>query len=325
MTPAEQPVADPTEAVRRAYATRGDAWVAAMAMIEDWLDARADDLLADADRMRLYVLPGRIKDEARTIDRLTRAATELDIAEVTVEQVEELVRDVVGVKVLCKSTRDQALLAADVATALSPGIHLIEMRDYVADPKPSGYRAVHALVDVDVPMIDGPTVVAVEVQIKTRVQDAWGELTHEDLYKPGGGLRPSDFHRSVGRTMANLLAEVDRLADDLAGEFDVATTEPAGERARSESGRIPIRTVVVRSTGPRYALAVDDEGRQGLIPAFAVRALAPTAGHVDVDAFVPEGATLTARVFEDERGLYYLPVALPEQPAQPPLPEVRTE
>lgn len=303
---------DATTAVRRAYELRADAWDAAMGMVEGWLDERADALLADADRMRLVVMPGRIKDEARTIDRLSRAATELDLADVTVEQVEELVRDVVGVKVLCKSTRDQMLLADDVTTALRAGIHLVEMRDYVAEPKPSGYRAVHALLDVDVTTPQGTTVVAVEVQIKTRVQDAWGELTHEDLYKPGGGLRPSDFHRSVGRTMANLLAEVDRLADDLAGEFDVATDEPASERAQSIAGRIPIRSVVVRSTGPRYALAVDDEGRQGLIPAFAVRALAPTDGHVDVDAFVREGATLEARVFEDERGLYYLPVALPE-------------
>ena len=46
------------------------------------------------------------------------------------------------------------------------------MRDYVVEPKPSGYRAVHALVDVEVPLPGGPTVVAVEVQIKTRVQDA---------------------------------------------------------------------------------------------------------------------------------------------------------
>lgn len=306
---------DPTTAVRRAYETRADAWDAAMGMVEGWLDERADALLADADRMRLVVMPGRIKDEARTVDRLSRAATELDLADVTVEQVEELVRDVVGVKVLCKSTRDQMLLADDVATALEAGIHLVEMRDYVAEPKASGYRAVHALLDVDVTTPEGTTVVAVEVQIKTRVQDAWGELTHEDLYKPGGGLRPSDFHRSVGRTMANLLAEVDRLADDLASEFDVATAEPASERAHAVAGRIPIRSVVVRSTGPRYALAVDDEGRQGLIPAFAVRALAPTDRHVDVDAFVPEGATLEARVFEDERGLYYLPVALPDLPS----------
>ncbi|WP_304110248.1 hypothetical protein, partial [Mycolicibacterium bacteremicum] len=43
--------------------------------------------------------------------------------------------------------------------------------------------------------------------------------------------------------------------------------EPASERAHAAAGRIPIRSVVVRSTGPRYALAVDDEGRQGLIPA----------------------------------------------------------
>lgn len=303
---------EPIEAVRSAYATRADAWDAAMAMIEGWLDERADALLADADRMRLVVVPGRIKDEARTVDRLTRAVAELELADVPVEQVEELVRDVVGVKVLCKSTRDQALLAADVLAVRERGIHVVEVRDYVAEPKPSGYRAVHVLLDVDVTTPNGATVVAVEVQIKTRVQDAWGELTHEDLYKPGGGLRPSDFHRSVGRTMANLLAEVDRLADDLAAEFDVATAEPASERPRAEAGRIPIRDVTVRSTGPRYALAVDADGRQGLIPAFAVRALAPTDGHVDVDAFVPAGATLLARVFEDERGLYYLPVALPE-------------
>lgn len=48
--------------------------------------------------------------------------------------------------------------------------------DYVSEPKDSGYRACHALLKVQIDSDGAPVIV--EVQIKTLLQHAWGELTH---------------------------------------------------------------------------------------------------------------------------------------------------
>ncbi|WP_158373611.1 GTP pyrophosphokinase family protein [Cellulosimicrobium cellulans] len=308
-------MADVVDLVAVAYRERMRAWQDAQNQVAAWLDRECARLLTREDRSRLRVEPGRIKDPARAIDKVKRKqAEDADLRLGSADDVEGALKDIVGVKVLCKSTRDQRLLCErldECATTLA-GIERVDARDYASHAKESGYRAAHHIYRVSV---TGEAPVFVEVQIKTRLQDAWGELTHEDLYKPGTAIKVSDFHRSVARTMANLLAEVDRLADDLAEEVanntdqvsEAQVCEAAEPRAGSADGTAEVR---VRTTGPRYAFAVDDNGVQGLIPAYAVRALLDTDELIDVNDHVRVDDLLTVRVAENERGVYYVPLAL---------------
>jgi putative GTP pyrophosphokinase len=307
------------------YEARTTDWEAAKLQLRNWLKRRCSDALGDGDSARLVIHEGRIKDPARALDKLRRKIADDEIeAPSSFEHVEEAIPDLVGVKVLAKSTRDQTLLWERLRDVPPDGPDSIPRLDrdknYIERPKRSGYRAVHATYEVP---IAGGRDVLVELQIKTRLQDAWSELTHEDLYKPGAAMNPSTFHSSVARTMANLLAEVDRLADDLATELAASvegglsdddapstTTAPsAQDRSEPETSQ-PI-TVRVRATGPRYALAVDDDGRQGLIPARRVRELASAGGGlIDVNDHVLVGDELTVEVSDTESGLFYLPVKL---------------
>src|SRR5690606_4195308 len=256
-------VPEVTDVVAQAYAERKEAWSRARRLLRDWLRDQARDLLEGQDSTRIDVAQGRIKKRKRTCDKLRRRIEEgvLDAETLTPRDVEQHVRDVVGLKVLCKSTRDQRMLADRLVRDQPAGLRLSQPpKDYVSKPKPSGYRAIHLEYLVQVPGHDD---VAVEVQIKTRLQDAWSELTHEDLYKPGAPIKVTPFHESVALTMANLLAEVDRLADNLAEELASTIEEPV------LVPEVPVGTVRVRvrTTGPRFALAVDEHGRQGLIQA----------------------------------------------------------
>ncbi len=52
----------------------------------------------------------------------------------------------------------------------------VDEKDYVSEPKDSGYRACHVLLKVQIDSDGAPVIV--EVQIKTLLQHAWGELTH---------------------------------------------------------------------------------------------------------------------------------------------------
>lgn len=302
--------------VQEAYRDREKAWRDAQSQVENWLARRCSELLDGVDLSRLDVAPGRIKDADRTVDKLKRKmAADSDLSIVTAADIEAQIHDLVGVKVLCKSTRDQLLLWDSLQVA-SGRFTILKQNDYFRNCKDSGYRAGHIVFQVDL----GDTApVAVELQIKTRCQDAWGELTHEDLYKPGSAFKPSPFHHSVARTMANLLAEVDRLADDLATELASSTAQEgarggeaeavsaADSGAGTEQSRV---RVVVRASGPRYALAVDADGRQGLIPASAVRDLAGVDGLVDVNDYVQVGDELEIEVRENDRGVYFLPIEL---------------
>lgn len=293
--------------VDEAYEQRMTAWTLAAGILESWLSSQCEVLLDGADRSRMMVAPHRIKDQRRTLDKLRRKLESPGTERLTAASVESEVRDVVGTKVLCKSTRDQRLLADRLRQqAPANGIVLLGDKDYVSAPKASGYRGVHMHFEVSVP---GHEPVVVELQIKTRLQDSWGELTHEDLYKPGAPIKTSDFHNAVAATMANLLAEVDRLADHLAVELE-STVTPDEDEELTGAAPEATRTVKVRTTGPRYALAVDDDGVQGLIPAYAVRRLAGTGSYVRVHDYVRKGDQLEATLVENNKGVYFIPVAL---------------
>ncbi|WP_309130505.1 RelA/SpoT domain-containing protein [Brevibacterium sp.] len=294
--------------VEQAYEHRREAWESAALQMKLWLKQQQRDLLKAQDISRLDINGHRIKDPARTLAKLTERAAEDPAAVITSwRDVEDQVRDIVGVKVLCKSPRDQVMMFDALRDPQQLGSFvLVEEKNYVDPPKPSGYRAAH--VTLQIPVDDTDPVYA-EIQVKTRLQDAWSELTHEDMYKPGAAMKPSELHGEFARAMANMLATVDDMADVLAVELS-ALTNPEPERlaGADEHGVIEVK---VRATGPKYALAVDSDGRQGLIPAFAVRELSPQTGTIKVNDYVAVDDVLRVAVEEDSKGVYYIPRELP--------------
>lgn len=297
-----------------AYERRRTEWEHAIETVRAWLTKLARDLLAGGDMTRLAADHARVKDQGRALDKLRRSLPEDGSAPASASDIEETLPDIAGVKVLCKSPRDQrALVRAIEENAERDGVTLLKLKDYIREPKQSGYRAFHVHLQVDPPGVRRP--VAVEVQVKTRLQDSWSELTHEDLYKPGGAMKPSRFHGAVARQMAALLAAVDDLADDLAGELEAAAAGPSSERLDdADAHSTEVVTARVRTSGPRYALAVDGSGRQGLISAQSVRDQMGLTTYINVDDYIQVGQEIQVRVQDDEEGTYFYPVSDPRSP-----------
>ena len=90
--------------------------------------------------------------------------------------------------------------------------------DYIKAPKKSGYRALSVVVGVRVAVGSTVEPVTCEVQIRTLLQDAWGELTHEDTYKPEMKVPP--FIVILSKRLANALAVLDEMAQDIRNELD---------------------------------------------------------------------------------------------------------
>jgi ppGpp synthetase/RelA/SpoT-type nucleotidyltranferase len=178
----------------------------------------------ELDRHRTRVAGSRVKEPLRLWAKLQRDAYRTKA--ISPHDIPALVDDLVGVRIVCNNLTDietvqevlGALPASDSAEPFGLATEPGSQRRYHADPKPSGYRAFHMNVVTQVPGLGGLHPVRAELQVRTLLQDGWGELTHEDTYKPGIALPP--LASKLARRMADLLSTVDDLAQDLREELD---------------------------------------------------------------------------------------------------------
>ncbi|NPC96681.1 GTP pyrophosphokinase family protein [Nocardioides sp. zg-DK7169] len=132
------------------------------------------------------------------------------------DELRAAIRDIAGVRVVCSFTSDvyrvQEMLCGQ------SDIRLLELKDYVAAPKPSGYRALHAIVEVPV-FLSGETVpVPVEVQFRTIAQDFWASLEHKIFYKYDKAV-PRELSDGL-RAAAATAADLDRVMEGFSVEID---------------------------------------------------------------------------------------------------------
>lgn len=129
----------------------------------------------------------------------------------TLEAIGDHVRDVAGVRVVCHLASDlyrvrDLLLAQDDVTLLTE-------RDYIADPKPSGYRALHLVVEVPVHPHRRLERTPVEIQLRSVGTDYWARVEHEIGYMSDGEL-PTELAHSV-RLAADVSWSLDSSLDQL--------------------------------------------------------------------------------------------------------------
>ena len=80
--------------------------------------------------------------------------------------------------------------------------------DYIQQPKESGYRSLHLIIDVPIVISEGTLHLPVEIQLRTIAMDMWASLEHELRYKSDRNFSDSDAARQAApqrRTKALLL------------------------------------------------------------------------------------------------------------------------
>ena len=105
---------------------------------------------------------------------------------IELDAIREQILDIAGVRVTCSFVSDtyrvRDLLAGQA------DVTVLEERDYIAHPKPNGYRSLHLLTRVPVFLSDRTEYVPVEVQIRTIAMDFWASLEHKIYYKYDGAV-----------------------------------------------------------------------------------------------------------------------------------------
>ena len=99
----------------------------------------------------------------------------------TSENAKKHVKDIAGIRVICTYARDIYTLAGILRSM--PETTVLSEKDYVSNPKPSGYRGFHFLMNVPVYYSGNVVDIPVEVQLRTAAMDFWATLEHKVKYK----------------------------------------------------------------------------------------------------------------------------------------------
>lgn len=121
-----------------------------------------------------------IKSRIKSVDGIVKKANKKGIDK-NMDSIEKNIRDIAGVRVVCSFQEDIYMLAECLLK--QDDIVLVERKDYIKNPKPSGYRSLHLIVEVPIFLQNEKRMMKVEVQLRTIAMDFWASLEHKLRYK----------------------------------------------------------------------------------------------------------------------------------------------
>ena len=142
----------------------------------------------------------RIKTPESIVKKLKRYGYETSI-----ENMVRYINDIAGVRLICSFTSDIYRLAEMIGN--QSDLKVLSIKDYIKNPKESGYKSDHMLVSVPIFLSDSVVDTKVEIQIRTIAMDFWASLEHKIYYKFEGNA-PDYISRDL-RECAKMVSELD--------------------------------------------------------------------------------------------------------------------
>ena len=118
---------------------------------------------------------------------------------VTAQNAISKVNDAVGIRVITSFVDDIYKISNWISS--QKDIQVVKIKDYIAYPKPNGYRSYHMIVRLEKLNIN------VEIQIRTMALDFWASLEHQMKYKKN--IKDEGMIRSELKRCADEIASID--------------------------------------------------------------------------------------------------------------------
>jgi putative GTP pyrophosphokinase len=107
------------------------------------------------------------------------------------EYPDKIVHDLIGARIVCWFLDDCKGITNCISNSNFIVVKEGNKFDYIENPKPSGYRGIHLHATISFENISTancqvkhiPQRITCEIQIRTKLMDAWADLTHEFHYK----------------------------------------------------------------------------------------------------------------------------------------------
>ena len=145
-------------------------------------------------------IKSRIKTSESIVKKLKRKGYES-----TIENMVEYVDDIAGIRIICSFTSDIYQIAEMLAN--QSDIKVLSIKDYIKNPKPSGYKSYHMLITIPIFLSDKTVETKVEIQIRTVAMDFWASLEHKIHYKFEGNA--PDYIKEELIECARMVSDLD--------------------------------------------------------------------------------------------------------------------
>lgn len=178
----------------------------AMMEIETKFNVLNEEFSLQHDRNPIASVKSRLKSIESITEKLQRKNLPI-----TCDAVEKNINDVAGIRVVCTFIDDVYLLAD--AFLSQDDITLIEIKDYIKNPKPGGYRSLHLIVEVPIFLAEEKKLMRAEIQLRTIAMDFWASLEHQLSYKKD--IANADEVQKELQQCAEVNAELDRKMSEI--------------------------------------------------------------------------------------------------------------
>ena len=144
--------------------------------IETKLNVLNDEFSLQYERNPFESIKSRVKSPVSIVEKMNRKGYEL-----TVENIEDKLNDVAGIRVICSFVEDIYHLADMLAG--QDDLQVLQVKDYIKNPKENGYRSLHLIIQIPIFLSNQKKNMRVEVQFRTIAMDFWASLDHKLKYK----------------------------------------------------------------------------------------------------------------------------------------------
>ena len=165
-----------------------------------------EEFSLEHDRNPISSIKSRLKSPGSILEKLQRRGFENSL-----RSIEENLNDIAGVRVICSFPADVYALAESFLK--QDDITLVTKKDYIAHPKPNGYRSLHMIVEIPIFLAHEKKSMKVELQLRTIAMDFWASLEHQLRYK-----KETEFTDEMADELyqcAKISAKLDERMDNL--------------------------------------------------------------------------------------------------------------
>lgn len=163
-------------------------------------------------RNPIHSIDSRIKSPESIVGKLQKKGLEL-----SVQSAQRNLMDIAGVRVICYYIDD--IYAISELLALQGEYKIVKVKDYIKNPKSSGYRSLHVIIMVPVYRATQKSEVPVEIQIRTIAMDFWASLEHQLHYKTKSPV-PESLKQEL-RNCAEIIADTDLRMQDIYTQINI--------------------------------------------------------------------------------------------------------
>ncbi len=186
----------------------------AIEVVKTYLNILDSEFSVKFQRNPIHNIESRLKSPQSIIGKLQKKGLPI-----SADSAQKNLLDMAGIRVTCCYISDIYAIA-DLLSRRDDFV-VIKKKDYIMNPKPSGYRSYHMIINVPVYLSSQKKYAPVEIQIRTMAMDFWASLEHQLKYKTSNAMPPelSEELRDCAEKIAETDMQMQRIFSQL-NEFD---------------------------------------------------------------------------------------------------------